>query len=133
MGGCRAGSHMQQCVASKFESRAALGVDVCLLQHTILYLIPCGCYLPPCWRNCRLCLLQYEREQYSSTAFMDLFNKLNVTLSDEQLSVFGGAHGRLPACLPHAAVSEPPRCVLMMVAQRQAAVQMLSPLRANPI
>ena len=47
--------------------------------------------------HCRLCLLQYEKEQHSSTAFMDLFNKLNVTLSDEQLSVFLGAHGRLPA------------------------------------
>jgi hypothetical protein len=45
----------------------------------------------PCFRICRLCLVQYEKERYSGTAFMDLFNKLNITLTDEQLSVFAGA------------------------------------------
>ncbi len=40
--------------------------------------------------TCRLCLLQYEKEVFTPTAFMDLFSKLNAMLSDEQLSVFAG-------------------------------------------
>lgn len=41
-------------------------------------------------RSRQLCLLQYEREQYNPHSFMELFTKLNATLTDEQLSVFAG-------------------------------------------
>ena len=46
---------------------------------------------PPRIATCRLCLQQYEKERFSPTAFMELFSKLNATLTDEQLSVFAGA------------------------------------------
>ena len=41
----------------------------------------------------RLCLLQYDKERFTPTAFLGLVNKLKlgVALTDEQLSVFAGA------------------------------------------
>jgi hypothetical protein len=43
-------------------------------------------------RSRLLCLLQYEKELHSAASFMELVSKLGASLSDEQLSVFAGAH-----------------------------------------
>lgn len=47
---------------------------------------------PGCPPSCarRLCLLQYEKEAFTPLSFMELFSKLNATLTDAQLSVFAG-------------------------------------------
>lgn len=85
-GGKAAGRRTRRSAAPEDGSRRLLSWHRQLLNYQLSSAQLSSC-LPP---TRRLCLLQYEKEVFTPTAFMELFNKLNATLSDEQLSVFAG-------------------------------------------